>query len=1343
MPPASEPVNAAALVEEVAPALPAPTVTSPTNATPAPEPEPSWFARYVTYHFVGPLLTRAGAGENIGLSDLFPPPDANGSDVLLARYDAAKATGAGVYRSLFEVVRSEVLIAGGLQLVNVAAQAVLPVFVRGVLVSVENNTLDGLWYVLGIFAVMLMGNWCNQTHLRFMDVAMFRVRAVAMRVMIRKMLALRCHEHDRTAADLVSVIASDTERFRDVSALFHLLWASPLLVCVGAIVISQFLDWPALVGVGAMLLLFPWTIAVAYILRAVRQAAMPHTAARLRLLSEMLQGIRVVKMYRWERPLIAAIGEERVVEMKQLAKELACLAGTTSMSACSPQIAAVTVFAAYIYTIGPLKPSDTFATMSMLTVLKHPMLYFGNAVLTFAQVAVSASRVRAVIELGDDRVDNCASWTRTEDIKDVGVVTEVQLFNTATLSWKSEEVAPKDVTEPFVSSPPQQELASVDAIVSFRLGPLTLAAAPGMPVAVTGPVGSGKSMLLRGIIGEVTTSAGQSASDARWSSIGYSSQEAHLFSGTLRENIIHGLPFDEQRFNEACSACQLWEDIATFAAGVATIVGERGVTLSGGQKARVALARVAYARAPLVVLDDPFSALDARTGKLVLEALLDPEDGLLRDSVVVYATHSPHHLWCAGQVVTLSIDAPPVVAIGPAFGGTPAMSRAGSYRQKSSEVFEIPAQTAKDEVVAAEETQSGTVSPATYCKFLMLGGGPLFPICALFAVTVERVSYVFTDVWLSIWTSAAAGEPTHEFANGQNLPSAQTSDGGGVYLSAYGTLVCITLVVSMLRTLACSAGGLLAAKRLNDRAVAKVATCPARFFDDTPTGRILNRLSHDVDRVQYPLIALSTSGLAVLGWMVTAVVVAAVVAPYTLAFLVPAVLATFYVFFRFRALNGHLQRLDTVSRSVVQSFIFESMTGAETLRAFRRDEHTAALSARTVDDNIRAMFALSMAQRWAGVRVDTLGAFTLSLVALTCWLLREQLQPGVVGVAMLWGTSLGRSFAFLLTDVVNAEAKFVSVERLIEYHERLPTENKAIDDEIAAAHLHGIRAAATPAVVEPTTPTVAEDHGVSQWPLTGEVVFDQVCMRYRDDTPYVLNKCTVSIPPNTRVGVIGRTGSGKSSMVVALYRLRELSEGSIRIDGQDIADLPLDTLRGGRMCVIPQDPVLFSGPARRNVDPFNVFSDEEIWHALDAVRLGDYLRTQGGLAAAVADRGSNFSVGQRQLFCIARALLRKPRILVMDEATANVDVETDHMIQSAVKRLFGGAATIIEIAHRLHSIMDADRILVMGAGAVLEYGTPRELLGRESSTLNAMLAAVPENVRSELIEMARRNGTIV
>ncbi|CAK4699150.1 unnamed protein product [Aphanomyces euteiches] len=781
-------------------------------------------------------------------------------------------------------------------------------------------------------------------------------------------------------------------------------------------------------------------------------------------------------------------------------------------------------------------------------------------------------------------------------------------------------------------------------------------------------------------------------------------------NATVRDNICFGLPYDHAKYQEAIRVCCLEDDLKVLAAGDQTEIGEKGINLSGGQRTRVALARAVYQDTDIYLLDDILAAVDAHVGATIFrDCVVD----FLSTKLVVLVTNNLQVLpMCdsiavlqGGQVVEhatyseLMTDSSGVLAgmvaaytqldvtelpvsEGDMFAATPR----GGYqlkRQPSSEIVERGGG-----LMTNEDRSTGDVPWRIYYIWLRACGGPFVAFAILGVFGLTQATNVASTLWLSHWASIDA----------DIAPEARRFS---VYLFIGLNLSFVVLIY--VRILLLYTAGLVGSQRIFQALLNQVLRARMLFFDTTPLGRIVNRLSKDIYAVDEDIPSTWANVLTTLIGVAVTLLTILVVTPWFGLALGP--LALFYWSSQryFIKTSRELQRLDSISRSPIYALASETLDGLSTIRAFRVEPAFVHRQMNLVDRNQRAYYLNFSANCWLGLRLEFsgviwlallfnfgIGAMVASFATLFAVLNHSNSSPAFAGLA---GVSL--SYAFSVTPALNMSVRYlsqlqtqmVSIER-VEAYTTMPTERE----------FHSLNA----------PPSIT-------WPSSGEISFQNVDLRYRVGLPRVLRRLSCTITAKEKIGVVGRTGAGKSSLVVALMRLSEIDGGHIYIDGVDISTIGLHDLRE-KISIIPQDPVLFSGSIRSNVDPFNARADDEIWTALKKVHL-----TVGSLDDIVDERGANLSVGERQLLCIARAMLKRSKIILMDEATASIDSDTDRQIQRSFREVFADC-TCITIAHRLNTIMDSDKILVMDRGSAVEFDAPKRLLKQKDSIFATLVA---------------------
>uniref|UniRef100_A0A672VC02 ABC-type glutathione-S-conjugate transporter n=1 Tax=Strigops habroptila TaxID=2489341 RepID=A0A672VC02_STRHB len=796
----------------------------------------------------------------------------------------------------------------------------------------------------------------------------------------------------------------------------------------------------------------------------------------------------------------------------------------------------------------------------------------------------------------------------------------------------------------------------------------------GSLLAVVGQVGAGKSSLLSALLGELEMVDGcVSMKDT----VAYVPQQAWIQNASVEDNILFGKEMDETWFNTVIDACALKPDLESFPAGQKSEIGEKGINISGGQKQRVNLARAVYQKASVYLLDDPLSAVDAHVGQHIFEHVLGP-NGLLKDKTCVLVTHTINILPQVDNIVFL-VD------------GT--ISEIGSYQellQRNGAFAEFlhshvtaeenagagfpgnpndqdctTAADAKGRLTKGEKTQHGRVHTSIYAAYLKATGLPLC-VYIILLFTCQQVVSFFRGYWLSMWTD----DPVH---NG-------TQQHTELRVGVFGALGVIQALGRFASTAAVLLGGVLASQKLFLQLLRNVARSPMVFFEQTPIGNLLNRFSKEMDAIDSVIPDKLKSLLGFLFNLLKIYIVIIVATPRAAMAIVP--LTVLYAAFQhfYVVTSCQLRRIEAVSRSPIYSHISETFQGSSVIRAYKDQERFILKSNFLVDENQRICFPGAVADRWLATNLELLGNGIVLFAALFAAMGRTYLSPGTAGFSISYALQITGVLNWMVRSWTEIENNIVSVERVREYL-RTPKE----------------------------APWTLNDKPQGQvWLTEGKIEFRNYSLRYRPNLELALKHVNLSIKGQEKIGITGRTGAGKSTLAVGLLRLVEAAEGAILIDGLDIAQLGLHDLRS-KITVIPQDPVLFSGSLRMNLDPLNQYTDADIWTALELTQLKNFVADlPDQLEYKCTDQGENLSTGQKQLVCLARALLRKAKILILDEATAAVDLETDLQIQSTLRTQFKDS-TVLTIAHRINTIMDCDRILVLENGQIAEFDTPEHL----------------------------------
>eukprot|EP00741_Cyanophora_paradoxa_P022691 tig00021494_g21913.t1 len=1340
-----------------------------------PEERASFISR-LYFHWSNGLLYKGFKGQ-LKFDDL--PPTR--SDALTARacmdlriaweMQRQAQGGAGkpsLYRAIWRVHRFTLAWSGICTLLFWGSAVGNPMLMRellGYIVNPRPEPWRGYMMAVGLFLLPLVGSLFNNHGAMAVMRCGMVVRSALSAMVYRKALRLDSAARQRsTAGNILNLMSSDCQRFAEIAFFFHMIWVAPVVVLVVLALLIWVIGWQALVGVAVMFLLFPVNGALAAYSQKLRGIQSKISDERVATMNEVVQGIRVIKFYAWERHFAGRMEGVRRREVRLVLKQMYLRAMILFLMVLTPTLTAMATFMTYWRTVGRMDPARVFTALALFQVLRMPLVFLPVAIALLAQLHVAVKRLEAFLNEEETQQEG------EEGRRLLPGEAPHVLVRGGTFSWDapppgSTKDEKKEKEEeggeakggrgrrrrrkgaedgPTARAPAPAELKEdgKEAPAGPTLQDIDFEARTGQLVAVAGPVGSGKSSLVAALLGDIRRRAGEARVAGR---VALVAQQAWIVNATLRENVLFGEPYDEGRYRRTLAACALERDIAALPGGDQTEIGEKGINLSGGQKQRVSIARAVYADADVYILDDPLSAVDPHVGRHLFEECIC---GALRGKTRVLVTNQLHFLPQVDAVYVLKDGRvseagtyAQLVATGKAFselmaayghggggggggGGGEGEGEAGSEGGAPSKADRASPAGAgggagagarpdsrkvkeKGSLVEEEGREKGGVAWGVYWGYVQAAGGPaaVLPLLAFYVFTSGLQTG--TDVWLSVWTgNQVSPDPGQEF-----------------YVAIYGGFVAAFCICACIRALAFAHVTVGASARLYRAMLLRVLRAPSSFFDTTPAGRILNRFSKDTDSVDQFVGPSAESFLSSAISLLAILILIACYFPWILVAFGPLGVVYFYVQRFYARSSTELQRMESVSKSPVYNNFSETLSGVSTIRAYAAQERFTRLNDERTDGNNRAYYMIQVASRWLSMRLDVLSALAILVVGLLAVNAREAgINPGSAGLVLSYSLSITQVLTVVVRFSAELEAKMNGVERQLEYA-RVPNE---------AAE-----------VVEGKAPPAA-------WPAAGAVEVDRLVLRYRPGLEPVL-KGPLGVRGGEKVGVVGRTGAGKSSLMLALFRLVEASEGRVVIDGVDVAGIGLRDLRS-RLGIIPQDPVLFSGSVRENLDPAGGAGDEALWGALEACRLRPLVeslsggldakarRTQGDLvigrraprgpalpashaapaAPQVAEAGENLSVGQRQLVCLARAVLRKPRLLIMDEATASIDAETDAVIQRTIRQQFAGS-TVLTIAHRLNTVMDSDRILVLDRGRVAEFDSPAALLARPDSVLSAMV----------------------
>jgi ABC-type multidrug transport system fused ATPase/permease subunit len=1058
--------------------------------------------------------------------------------------------------------------------------------------------------------------------------------------------------------DVVNHMSSDSDSISDVAMIFGELQISVITMLGVSGLLLYYLGFTAFGSIALLLLLVPLTRKIAREFSSLDEELMKHRDSRVTMMSQVLNGIRVVKYFAWEKSVKREVDEVRAKELharKRLARAEAV--ATLSYTAVSTIVLFATL-GLHVWRGYSLTPELAFTCVALFALLEEP----------FGHLSEIISRIAAGY-VGGDRICKFLHRERLHE------------------AWSAEQ-SDKEL--------PGLEVAALslchDGQKKRALDQINFRILPGESLAIVGPVGSGKSSLFQALLREVPLLEGNfSFRDIRGKNIipriAYVPQEAYILNGSLKENVLFGEAANEERLKIALAASCLDADLAQLPAGLFTEIGERGVNLSGGQKQRVSLARAVMHNPNLVLLDDPLSAVDVRTEDHLIDRLLFGEWKSITRLVV---SHRLAHLHRFDKILFLKdgaqracgsleelLNNQEFLEFYSEYASTEKSGSASlGVTKDTSTAIAAPPTALQGEALRVTEDEDravGAVQGSVYLQYIRALGGKtpwrrLFTWPLLVCGTAAGAALpLLQKSWLAFSSNLQSGKLAPEPDAISSL--AQTS---GSSILVYGGLGLLTLLGVLLNKLFWLERGMAAGRDMHDGMLAAMLKAPLRFFDSTPVGRILQRFSRDVEAVDIQLQWSFETTVKALMNIATSLVLILGVMPLMIVVIGP-VLFFYYLLQRdYRVPAREAKRLDSISRSPRFAHFKETLHGLVVIRSFGKAPMFMDAFFDRLHHAQRMFYGHYMLNRWFSSRIPLLGAIVSSCtaIAVVFYAWSGGISPGAAGLVMVYALSLWESLNWAIRIFAEAEARMTSVER-IRYYSAVEAEEETVQ-----------------------SPALAQE---SAWPVKGEVVFDRVVARYASHLPPVLKSISLRVPAGSRVGIIGRTGSGKSTLLQALFRCMELESGAIRIDGVDIASVPLERLRRS-LAIIPQDPTLFLGTLRSNLDRYSEHRDNEIWQALHKARLENFVRSMPlGLDAPVQENGSNLSQGQRQLLCLARALLADAKVVVMDEATASVDVQTDTLVQEVVRESCKNVTMLI-IAHRLGTVADCDLIFEVKEG---------------------------------------------
>ncbi|WFD44005.1 hypothetical protein MPSI1_002670 [Malassezia psittaci] len=1301
---------------------------------------------------------------------------------------------ADLFWSMFDIFWPRIAVAYCSKLIADTAYLVSALLMSHIITAItENNRGRASGYSVLMFAILVFNNiLSNRFFYESMYIGVF-CRAALISGIFRR--ALKMQGRDRSTGKLVNHVSTDVSRIDFGAQWWLLTFTAPVEVIVCLIILlTQGMGASCLAGFALIAVVMPVQFYCLRFLFSIRKKSMEWTDRRARRTQEVLSGMRIVKLFSYESNFLELISKLRRNELVYVFQLAVVRAGVMAVAISLPLLAGVISIITYYFYHNPpsLNAEVVFPAITLFQILRLPLMFLPFGLSVIADGLNSFQRLRDVFYAQQHDVDVVADEQsvyglelRQAQFEWEDVSEDATLQPTATQEKKQlkkqkrkqqkmwaflrKNNAKSDtekkrrfsrfrrsknkepMTDPTMPDAKAKE-AQKETPSDFVMAPIDLKIKRGELAAIIGPVGSGKSSLLLGAIGEMQKVSG----DVIWGSqkIAYCSQSAWIQNATIRDNILFGQPFDEARYWECIERAELPSDLAILQKGDLTEIGERGVTLSGGQKQRVNIARALYYDADVLCLDDPLSAVDAHVGKALFENAIMPMRA--KGKTVLLVTHAIQYLPECDKIIAMDdgrIDEvgtyQELMAKQGSFAAT--MHNFGMLKDvgEDEDADELAAEAEDSDrpppklkkedlsksdgenTMELEERNTGSVDGYVYKAYMAAGQGWwTVPLATAAAVCMQGATTLSTYYinWWSEW-----------YRNGTYSV--------GFCVGLYVMLGMLQLIFNFITDVTLGLFTYMASRRLHDSALKRVIYAPMWWFDTTPLGRIINRFGKDIDVLDNQLSNLLRQCVStVMSILGAAAMIIALTYYFSIAIVVVLVIAYIIASF-YRSSAREFKRMDAMLRSTLYSHFAESLGGLTTIRAYRGSDRFLQENYDRVDLENRAYFCTVANQRWLGLRLDLLGSVCVLVVGLLTSNHIGEAGAGTAGTALSLIITIAQTLGFLTRQLTELENEMNSAERLIYYADTLKQE--------------------APQRIPDTKPP-------PNWPSEGSVELENVWLKYRSNLPYVLKGLSLQVHGGEKIGIVGRTGAGKSSILSVLLRLSEASRGVIRIDGVDVAKIGLEDLRRA-IAILPQEPLLFSGTLRSNLDPFNVYDDSRLWDAMqrayltgqgadltvqDAIQDPDVpttTRTEmqesaeaetGGnegkaltrltLDSIIDEEGANLSVGQRSLVSLARALVRNSKIILLDEATASVDLETDAKIQKTIRSEFADR-TLLCIAHRLSTIIGYDRIVVMDDGKVAEFDAPLTLFDQQHSVFRGMCDR--SGIKREEVLQARMPST--
>ncbi|XP_026820568.1 probable multidrug resistance-associated protein lethal(2)03659 isoform X1 [Rhopalosiphum maidis] len=1220
-----------------------------------------------------------------------------------------------------------------------------PLFIGGILAyfnPVETDKADlGYAYmcafglVFSMFTSMVLQ---NVTLVEILHCGM-KMRIACCSVIFRKSLRLNNTAIGKTTVgQVINLLSNDVNRFDRAATFLHYLWIGPLQSIVVTYFLWQEIGVSSLLCIVIMILIIPFQGWLGKKLSKTRLKTANKTDERIRLMNEIISGIKVIKMYTWEKCFSKLVIYIRKKEIEHVKVSAYIRDTLTSLAIIQTRFQLFISILSYVLLGNYITVQKIFVITTYYSILMPTMtFFFCQGLGQISELQVSIKRIQDFLLLGE-KDDYYLPIASISDKPVVNSHNELIIYPNKNNTDKKYNI---ELLNTFCVEFSKATAKWMNNQTSNAIENISLAIKPGSLVAIVGAVGAGKSSIIQAILRELPLSEG--VINVR-GVISYASQEPWIFAGSVQQNIVFNSPMNKDRYKQVIKICKLKSDFEQFPYGDKTIVGERGATLSGGQRVRINLARTLYKQADIYLLDDPLSAVDPNVGSHLFEVCIK---GFLKEKTCILVTHQMQCLTDVDQIVVMenakilakgtyeelcasNIDLTNYIQASELPDDKYIISDESILNTEQKSTFKRRASVAsiisesgennhsEDQVEPSgiiESRSSGNISYTVYLSYFLASGKKCKILFFIFICIITQVLTSAGDFWITYWVNLEE----HVFQNKNNESTITFHDSlSDVFwwmtisrqtcIYVFGCITFLLIIIITIRLITFVSISMSASINLHNNMFNTLIRATTYFFNTNLSGSILNRFSKDIGTIDemlpVSLLDCIHNALNLLGVLI-------VVGIINIYLMIPAIIlaAIFYkITVFYLSLSRSVKRLEASTRSPVFTHLNATIQGLTTIRAFEAETILSKEFDNHQDLHSSAWYLFITSSRAFAFWLDLICFIYTSIVTFSFLVISNTTFGGNVGLAISQTCGLAGLVQFGMRQTAELENHMTSVERVLEY---------------------------TNAPQECSTVSTTENLTTLKWPSNGRILFKNFHLRYGPTLSYAINNLNVDIEPMQKVGIVGRTGAGKSSLILALFRLA-FNEGKIIIDGIEIDELELDDLRS-KISIIPQEPVLFSGTMRSNLDPFNEYSDHILLNALEEVELKDVVENlPDGLYSKMSEGGSNFSVGQRQLICLARAIIQSNKILVLDEATANVDPHTDALIQKTIRNKFR-TCTVLTIAHRLNTVIDSDKVLVMDKGTMVEFDHPYNLLQNKEGVFYKLV----EQTGPDTVDLLHRLAT--